>query len=58
MLPKARFCICAISLFFRNLIQEFEGLSSLFKDDVFVKGAVSRICSNLSDVKNFFGVKF
>jgi len=41
-----------------NLIQEFESLSTLFKEDVFVKGAVARICSNLSDVKNFFGILF
>eukprot|EP00795_Rhopilema_esculentum_P007081 gene7081-12721_t len=39
-----------------SLIHEFEGLSSLFKDDLFVNGAVTKICSNLSDIKNFFGI--
>lgn len=51
--------VCSLYSFFifRSLIQEFESLSSLFKDDVFVKGAVSKISSNLSDIKNFFGVR-
>lgn len=39
-----------------NLVQEFQGITTLFKDDVFVQGALNKMCSNLSEVKNFLGI--
>eukprot|EP00794_Sanderia_malayensis_P015117 gene15117-16673_t len=39
-----------------TLVQEFKGLTSLFKDDVFVQGALNKMCSNLFEIKTFFGI--
>ncbi len=44
------------SSLFSTLVDEFKGLSSLFKGDVFVQGALTKMCSNLSEIKNFFAV--